>query len=167
MEWPDAEQNMFVCYYRYVVAFLMYTTTGEVDYGEVKRHLNQTVDLSRNTYGKNITMSLNYYGLGESPVNLLLPRPTPNIEDLKSERIEQRIDFRKTNCRIMRGLIETVGDGMLTIRFHIGHENDIFFAKSPNIYQISLADEGEPVQFVLGFSYSGMRSWDIQLARGT
>ena len=27
MEWPDAEQNMFVCYYRYVVAFLMYTTT--------------------------------------------------------------------------------------------------------------------------------------------
>lgn len=167
MEWPDAEQNMFVCYYRYVVAFLMFTTTGEVDYDEVKRHLNQTVDLSRNAYGKNITMSLNYYGLGESPVNLLLPRPVPNIEDLKSDRIEQHIDFRKANCRIMRGVIETVDDGMLTIRFHIGHKNDTFFAKSPNIYQISLADEGKPVQFVLGFSYSGMRSWDIQLASGT
>ena len=167
MEWPDAEQNMFVCYYRYVVAFLMFTTTGEVDYDEVKRHLNQTVDLSRNAYGKNITMSLNYYGLGESPVNLLLPRPVPNNEDLKSDRIEQHIDFRKVNCRIMRGVIETVNDGMLTIRFHIDHESDTFFAKSPNIYQISLADEGKPVQFVLGFSYSGMRSWDIQLASGT
>ena len=145
----------------------MLTTTGEVDYDEVKRHLNQTVDLSRNAYGKNITMSLNYYGLGESPVNLLLPRPVPNNEDLKSDRIEQHIDFRKVNCRIMRGVIETVNDGMLTIRFHIDHESDTFFAKSPNIYQISLADEGKPVQFVLGFSYSGMRSWDIQLASGT
>lgn len=167
MEWPDAEQNLFVCYYRYVVAFLMYATTGEVDYGEVKRHLNQTIDLSRNAYGENVTVSLNYYGRGETPVDLLLPRPASNVEDLKSARIEQHVNFRRDYCRIMRGQIETVDDGMLTIRFHIGHENDTFFAKSPNIYQISLADEGKTVQFVLGFSYSGMRSWDIQLASGT
>lgn len=163
MEWPDAEQNLFVCYYRYVVAFLMFVITGDVNYDEVKRHLNQTVDLSRDAYGKNITASLNYYGIGDSSVDLLVPRPMLDIEDLKEERIEQHKDFRKTKCKIMQGWIDNIGDGMITIRFHCGNDKNIFFAKSPNIYQISLADEGKPVKFFLGFSYSGMRSWDVQL----
>lgn len=164
MEWPYAEQNLFVCYYRYVVAFLIHITTGNINYDEVKRHLNQTIDLSRNAYGKNITASLNYYGAGYTSTDLLVPRPVLNIEDLKEERIELHKDFRKNKCKIIQGWIDNINDGMITIRFHCGNEKDVFYAKSPNIYQISLPDEGKPVKFFLGFSYSGMRAWDVQLS---
>lgn len=164
IEWPDADKNLFVCYYRYVIAFLMHIRTGDVTYDEFKHHLNQTIDLSRNAYGKDITASINYYGAGDSSTELLVPRPAFNSEDLKEERIEQNKDYRKAKCEILQGWIDDIGDGLITIRFHYGNNKNTFIAKSPNIYQMSLADVGRPVTFYLGFSYSGMRSWDVQLS---
>lgn len=163
MEWPRAENNLFVCYYRYIIAFLLCETTGKVDSREVKKHLIQSEMLSRNTYGKNVTASLNYYGIGEPFCELLMPWLKLDPESSKEKRKEQNVEYRSKYCKVLKGRIEEINNGMITIRFHCGDGTVDFFAKSPNIYPIELEDEGKQVKFSLGFSYSGMRAWDVVL----
>lgn len=163
MSWPRAEESMFVCYYRYVIAFLIYQKTGEVDFITVKRHLTQAVNLSQKSYGQDITSSLNYYGIGETASEMLIPRLVLDYEKTKEIRIEQNKAYRRERCKVLDGKIDEIRDGMITIHFHCGNNIGSFFAKSPNIYQISLENVGDPVKFFLGFSYSGMRAWDVIL----
>ena len=161
MEWPKAENNMYVCYYRYVVAFLIYSTTGEIGYDEVRQHLKQTELLSQSAYGKSVTTSLNYYGIGEKAVELLKPWRALNIEEQKEDRIEQNKGYRSKYCKQISGRIEEVEDNLITISFHIGDDSRNFLAKTPNVYQISQSKEGDQVKFYIGFSYSGIRAWDV------
>lgn len=163
IDWPEAEKNLFVCYYRYIIAFLLCETTGKVDSREVKKHLTQSEILSRNVYGKNVTTSLNYYGMGENFCELLVPWLKLDPESSKEKRKEQNMEYRSKYCKVLNGRIEEINDGMITIRFHCGDGAVDFFAKSPNIYPIELEDEGKQVNFSLGFSYSGMRAWDVVL----
>ncbi len=164
MEWPKAESNMYVCYYRYIIAFLIYSTTGKVNYDEVRLHLDQTESLSRSAYGKSTTTSFNYYGTGERAVELLKPRNAINPDKEKSDRIEQNKEYRTKYCRQISGRIEEVEDNLITIRFHIAEDDPReFLAKTPNVYQISQSDEGFSVKFYIGFSYSGIRAWDVVL----
>lgn len=123
--------------------------------------MNQAESLSRNAYGKSVTTSLNYYGIGEKATELLIPWRALDIEEQKEDRIEQNKEYRSKLCKQISGRIVDIGDNLITISFHIGNDTRSFFAKSPNIYPISLPDEGKQVKLFIGFSYSGMRAWDV------
>ena len=99
-------------------------------------------------------------GSGKS---LLIPRisTSDDMNELtKEQRTTQHETQRKACCKLFKGSIESVDDGMIKIRFYIDG-NRAFVAKTPNIYNIALESEGQAVSFHLGFSYSGMRAWDV------
>ena len=165
LDWPHGDDNIFVCYYRYIIAFLIYSTSGDVEGKEVNRHLIQTESQSRTVYGKNVTVSLNYYGMEGGDKSLLIPRISTSDEMnelTKEQRAEQHETQRKERCKLFKGTIESVDDGMINIRFSIDGSR-AFIAKTPNIYGVAQESEGQAVSFHLGFSYSGMRAWDVIL----
>lgn len=57
LDWPNAERNMYVCYYRYVYSFVLYNETGEEPYSTVNEHLTQT----KKTCSKRLWKKRNYF----------------------------------------------------------------------------------------------------------
>lgn len=162
MNWPMSNSDMYVCYHRYVVAFVLYAKTGLIEHNEVMGHLHQCQLLSKNAYGKRTTSTLDYLGIFSNPDNtILLSRFENSISDDQISREELNIKYRKDHCQPIKGLIHSIYEGMVNICFSPeSNPAKLFYAKIP----ISGIDkdvyEGMKVKFYLGFSYDGFRAWD-------
>ena len=157
----QSTNNINLCYYRYVLAFLIHYTTGEVPYNAIKDHETQTESISHNAYGKNAISTRDYFGKEGEKSNLLLPWSALERTDGQNDQVcASRFD----KCQLFTGKIDSIINNTITIKFRCTEvETKWFYAKAPNVSQIGIEQIEESVSFHLGFSYSGFRAWDVEI----
>lgn len=167
-EWSEASETLEVCYYQYVIAFLLYMKYQDITYYVVKEHLTQCQQLAQKAYGKNITMSRDLLGQleGISDKDLLVPWQSNDQNSNQENRDIINQENRNKKCVLINGSVSSIKDGIVEFRFTVEKTgNVLFYAKAPKVDEISTLLEGQQVQFHLGFSYSGFRAWDIVVVK--
>lgn len=158
LEWPDGDKDYYVCFYRYVLSFILYCKgDGDIDYSTVMKHLKQSSMLAKKTYGLSVTSTRELVGECGDVVYLI----PDNIES-KMGRLnnEEREKYRRENCKFFDGIITDFQNSIIYISFSLDNEHN-FTAKMPTIDAISGMNVGDRVRFALGFSYSEMRAWNV------
>lgn len=164
LDWSGSSDNIEVSYYQYVVAFLLYMKYQDITYLTVKEHLTQCQKLAQKAYGKNVAMSRDLLGHLESVTDkdVLVPWQSSEQSGSQENRDAKNQENRGKKCMLMKGSVSSIKDGIVEFRFTVDTiGNNLFYAKAPKIDEISTLLEGQQVQFHLGFSYSGLRAWDI------
>lgn len=161
INWADANNDLYVCYYRYVVAFLLYINKGYVGFDEVKNHIIQCENVSKTAYGKRITSTRDFWGSDDKlDKNLLLCLPEHDDVD-RPEKEKRNTLYRENNCKKIIGYVERIQDGIVTVRFSFeDNPRKSFKAKMPISGITQDISEGTQIEFHLGFSYAGLRVWD-------
>lgn len=157
MEWPNGDNDYYVCFYRYVIGFILYYN-NELDALTVQRHLKQSSVLANSLYGISTTSTREIVGVKDDKLYLI---PDYIDSHLGSLDTEERDKYRKENGLFFTGQISDFNNAMVTIKFSIDNEFS-FTAKIPAISGITGMDVGDSVNFVLGFSYKEMRAWNVE-----
>lgn len=157
MEWPNGDNDYFVCFYRYVIGFILYYN-NELDALTVQRHLRQSSVLANNLYGISTTSTREIVGVKDDKLYLIPDYMDSYLGNLDTEEREK---YRKENGLCFTGQISDFNNAMATIRFSVDNEFN-FTAKIPAISDITGMDVGDSVNFVLGFSYKEMRAWNVE-----
>lgn len=157
MDWPNGDNDYYVCFYRYVIGFILYYN-NELDALTVQKHLKQSSLLANNLYGISTTSTREIIGMKNDKLYLI-----PDYSDsyLGNLNTEERDEYRKENGVFLSGQISDFSNAMVSIKFSIDGEFN-FTAKIPAISDIGGMDVGDSVNFVLGFSYKEMRAWNIE-----
>lgn len=157
MEWPEGERDYYVCFYRYVLGFILYYN-DELDFLTVEKHLKQSNMLAHNLYGISITSTREIIGCTNDKIYLI----SDNAESLMGQmNLEEREKYRAENCKFFEGQISDFKNSTISIKFAIDNVHT-FIAKIPAVDDISGMNVGDMVKFVLGFSYSEMRAWNVR-----
>lgn len=165
-EWSETSENLDVSYYQYVIAFLLYMKYQDIEYQTVREHLTQCQKMAQKAYGKNIAMSKDLLGHLENECdrNSLVPWQSSEQSANQENRDAKNKEKRDRKCTLIKGSVSSIKEGIVEFRFIIDKTgNTFFYAKAPKIDEISTLLEGQQVQFHLGFSYSGLRAWDIDV----
>lgn len=157
MEWPNGDDDYYVCFYRYVIGFILYYH-NELDALTVQRHLKQSSMLANNLYGISTTSTREIVGVRDDKIYLIPDYIDSYLGNLDTE---ERDKYRKENGLFLVGQISDFNNAMATIKFSIDDEYN-FSAKIPAISDITGMDVGDSVNFVLGFSYKEMRAWNVE-----
>lgn len=160
MEWPGGDEDYYVCFYRYVLAFILYYN-NEIDFFTVERHLKQSNMLAKNLYGISITNTRELVGTDTENIYLISDK---NESELGGMNNEEREKFRQEHCHFFEGIISDFQNSMIYIKFSLDNEHS-FIAKMPTVDNIGGVNVGDTVKFALGFSYSEMRAWNIQIIK--
>lgn len=164
LNWSETSENIEVSYYQYVIAFLLYMKYQDITYQAVKEHLTQCQKLAQKVYGKNVAMSRDLLGHleGVGDRELLVPWQSAEQSGSQENRETKNQENRNKKCMLMKGSVSSIKDGIVEFRFTVDMiGNTLFYAKAPKIDELTTLLEGQQVQFHLGFSYSGLRAWDI------
>lgn len=157
MEWPEGERDYYVCFYRYVLGFILYYN-GELDFLTVEKHLKQSNMLAHGLYGISITSTREMIGWDKDKIYLI----PDSAESLMGQmNLEERERYRAENCKFFEGQISDFKNSTISIKFTIDDVHT-FIAKIPAVDDISGMNVGDMVKFVLGFSYSEMRAWNVK-----
>lgn len=156
MNWPDGDRNYYVCFYRYVIGFVLYYN-NQLDALSVLKHLKQSGELARNLYGISSTSTRELVGINEEGIYLIPDNLDAPFGRLDSEEREQ---YRKNHCLFFTGQISDFDNAMVSIRFTLDDVHN-FIAKIPAINDIGGMNVGDSVKFTLGFSYKEMRAWNV------
>lgn len=157
MEWPEGDKSHYVCFYRYVLGFMMYYN-NDLDFSLVEKHLKQSNTLAHNLYGISITSTRELVGINEEEIYLI----PDNLEaELGKFTNEEREEYRSNYCYFFEGQISDFSKSMFSIRFSLDNVHS-FTAKIPAVDNINGMNVGDNVRFALGFSYSEMRAWNVQ-----
>lgn len=93
---------------------------------------------------------------------LLVPWQSAEQSVSQEKRETKNQENRNKKCMLMKGSVCSIKDGIVEFRFTVDMiGNTLFYAKAPKIDELTTLLEGQQVQFHLGFSYSGLRAWDI------
>ena len=157
MEWPNGDNDYYVCFYRYVISFILYYN-NELDALTVQKHLRQSNALASNLYGISTTSTREIVGIKDDRPYLIPDYIDSYLGNLDSE---ERDKYRKENGLCFTGQITDFNNAMASIKFSIDDEFN-FTAKIPAISGINGMDVGDSVNFVLGFSYKEMRAWNVE-----
>lgn len=159
VEWPNGDNDYFVCFYRYVLAFMLYYKSNGVDYSSVERHLKQCNSLSRNLYGISVINTREMLGRIDDSICLISDNSDSELGQLSHE---DRDKYREKNCVFFEGTITEFQNAIIIIKFTLDG-NNYFTVKSPIVENISGMNIGDKVRFALGFSYSELRAWNVSL----
>lgn len=161
IDWEDANNDLYVCYYRYVIAFLLYFNKGDIGFDEVKNHLIQCENVSKTAYGKRITSTRDFWGNDDKIDKNILLRLLEQDDVDRSEKEKRNTLYRENNCKKILGYVEGIQDGIVTVRFSFEEDSrKSFKAKTPISGIAKEISEGTQIEFHLGFSYAGLRVWD-------
>lgn len=157
LDWPDGDRDYFVCFYRYILGFMLYYK-GYIDFYPVEKHLKQSNILARNLYGISTTSTRELIGDGKNDNIYLIP--DNNEAEIGNLNNEEREKYRDKYCKFFEGRITDFQNSVMYIKFSLDNEHN-FTAKMPTIDNIGGMNVGDKVKFVLGFSYSEMRAWNV------
>lgn len=157
MDWPEGDRDYYVCFYRYVLGFVLYYN-NELDFLSVERHLKQSNTLARNLYGISATSTRELMGIGDRGAYLI----PDNVDSLLGGfNNDEREEYRNEHCVFFEGQISDFNNSMISINFSIDNVHS-FIAKIPAVDDINGMNVGDNVKFALGFSYSEMRAWNVK-----
>jgi len=163
-EWPESKDNLEVSYYRYVLAFVLYSKYQDVTYDMVKEHMIHCQQLAQKAYGKYTTISKDFLGLinSDNDKDSLVSwrRNEHNLSQEERESLNK--EYRESQGVIVQGVVSSIDEGVVEFRFSMEHSGSkLFYAKAPRVGEVSNLLDGQAVKFHIGFSYTGFRAWDI------
>lgn len=157
MDWPEGDRDYYVCFYRYVLGFVLYYN-NELDFISVEKHLKQSNTLARSLYGISATSTRELIGMGDDGVYLI----PDNVDSLLGDfNNEEREKYRNEHCVFFDGQICDFNNSMISINFSLDDVHS-FTAKIPAVDDLNGMNIGDHVKFALGFSYSEMRAWNVK-----
>ncbi|MCH5343146.1 MAG: hypothetical protein J1E64_03830 [Acetatifactor sp.] len=157
IDWPDGDYDQFVCFYRYVFAFILYYQE-RLDFMTVESHMKQSNKLSQKSYGVSTTSTREL--LGKEGEKIYLLHDSVNMDWGKLSN-EEREKYRDEHCLFMIGQVESIESSLISIKFSLDNVHS-FIAKLPPAESIGGWNQGDMVTFALGFSYSEMRAWNVR-----
>lgn len=157
IDWPDGDYDQFVCFYRYVFAFVLYYQR-KLDFMTVREHMKQSNKLSQKSYGVSTTSTREL--LAGEKENIYLLHDSMDMDWGKLNN-EERERYRDDHCLLMTGQVDSIENSLISIKFSLDNIHS-FIAKLPPAESIGGWNQGDMVTFVLGFSFSEMRAWNIR-----
>ena len=120
--------------------------------------MKQSNRLAQKSYGISITSTRELLAIEGEKIYLLHDSLDMAWGKLNNEERER---YREEHCLFMTGQVDSVENSLISIKFSLDNINS-FIAKLPPAETIGGWNQGDMVTFVLGFSYSEMRAWNVR-----